>query len=258
MQLLRHFILTLTSALFLATVGVAQGTSGVDINRWNSIAGNAADALDHEGSTTAVLEALRARVSEFRAEFDKLRGVNADRIAVLRQQLAALGPEPTGEGAIPESPEVAAQRSELNAQLATLQAPVQKAEAEFQRADALIDQIDQMMRERNTERLLTVGPSPLNPVHWQTAASDLGTALRLLWAENARVRAARDASDFYETIPIAFFLALVGLLLIFRGRTWSYRIVGRLRQYGARGFGIWRFVVSLLRILLPFAGFALQ
>ncbi len=257
MRLLRHFLLTLTAAFFLATAGLAQGTSTVDFDRWNSIAGRVADALDSETSSTAVLDAMRARVIEFRTEFDQLRGANADRIAVLRQQLAALGPEPSGDGAIPESPEVAAQRSDLNDQLATLLAPVQRAEAEFQRADALIDQIDQMMRERDAERLLTVGPTPLNPAHWQPAVRDLGTALQLLWAENAQVRATRDATDAYETLPIALLLALLGLLLIFRGRSWSYKMVGHLRQTGGQAYGIWSFVVSLLRIVLPFAGIAL-
>ncbi|HAC47949.1 MAG TPA: DUF3772 domain-containing protein, partial [Sulfitobacter sp.] len=42
-----------------------------------------------------------------------------------------------------------------------------------------------------------------------------------------------------------------------RGHHWSTTIVGRLQQFGARGFGIWRFVVSLLRIILPTVGLVL-
>ncbi len=257
MRVLRQFLLSICCALFLAGAGAAQEAGTVDMDRWNRVADTVADALDNQGSTTAVLDALRRQVSDYRARFDSQRGLNADRIAVLRRQLAALGPEPSGDGAVPEAPEVAAQRADLSAQLATLLAPVQKAEAEFLRADVLIGQIDQLLRERNTERLLTVGPSPLNPANWQPAFQDIGTSLRLLWAENATTRANRQSRDLYETIPIAAGLALLGLLLIFRGRTWSNRIVGQLRKYGARGFGVWRFVVSLLRIMLPFAGFVL-
>ncbi|THF90397.1 MAG: mechanosensitive ion channel family protein, partial [Sulfitobacter sp. SK025] len=57
-----------------------------------------------------------------------------------------------------------------------------------------------------------------------------------------------------DKLPIVIVSGLFGLLLLFRGRLWAAKIVGTLRQHQARGLGIWRFIISLLRILFPLAG----
>ncbi|MFG6583863.1 DUF3772 domain-containing protein [Sulfitobacter sp. 1A12779] len=255
-QMLR-FALGLTALLvWLTGAAVAQEPVLPDFDQWETVASSAEEAVDAPDTTETMLEVQRARLVDYRAEFDAARNLNAARISVLREQLAALGTPPEGEGAEPESPEVAANREELNRQLNTLLTPVQRAEAAYLRADALIGQIDVALRERQTEQLMEVVPTPLNPVHWRSAIDDLATAAGEIAAE-APDDADTARRSLRASLPAVLALTILGLVLIFRGHHWSTAIVGRLQQFGARGFGIWRFVVSLLRIILPTVGLVL-
>ncbi|MFG6540975.1 DUF3772 domain-containing protein, partial [Sulfitobacter sp. M22298] len=255
-QMLR-FALGLTALLvWLTGAAVAQEPALPDFDQWETVASSAEEAIDAPETTETMLEVQRARLVDYRAEFDAARNLNAARISALREQLAALGTPPEGEGAEPESPEVAANREELNRQLNTLLTPVQRAEAAYLRADALIGQIDVALRERQTEQLMEVVPTPLNPVHWRTAVDDLATAAGEIAAE-APDDADTARRSLRSSLPAVLALTILGLVLIFRGHHWSTAIVGRLQQFGARGFGIWRFVVSLLRIILPTVGLVL-
>lgn len=252
-----RFALGLTALLvWLTGAAVAQEPVLPDFDQWESVASSAEEAIDAAETTETMLEVQRARLVDYRAEFDAARNLNAARINALREQLAALGTPPEGEGAEPESPEVAANREELNRQLNTLLTPVQRAEAAYLRADALIGQIDVALRERQTEQLMEVVPTPLNPVHWRTAIDDLATAAGEIAAE-APDDADTARRSLRSSLPAVLGLTILGLVLIFRGHHWSTAIVGRLQQFGARGFGIWRFVVSLLRIILPTVGLVL-
>ena len=252
-----RFALGLTALLvWLTGAAVAQEPVLPDFDQWESVASTAEEAIDAPDTTETMLEVQRARLVDYRAKFDAARNLNAARISALREQLAALGTPPEGEGAEPESPEVAANREELNRQLNTLLTPVQRAEAAYLRADALIGQIDVALRERQTEQLMEVVPTPLNPVHWRTAIDDLATAAGEIAAE-APDDADSARRNLRSSLPAVLGLTVLGLVLIFRGHHWSTTIVGRLQQFGARGFGIWRFVVSLLRIILPTVGLVL-
>ena len=252
-----RFALGLTALLvWLTGAAVAQEPVLPDFDQWETVASSAEEAIDAPDTTETMLEVQRARLVDYRAEFDAARNLNAARISALREQLAALGTPPEGEGAEPESPEVAANREELNRQLNTLLTPVQRAEAAYLRADALIGQIDVALRERQTEQLMEVVPTPLNPVHWRTAVDDLATAAGEIAAE-APDDADTARRSLRSSLPAVLALTILGLVLIFRGHHWSTAIVGRLQQFGARGFGIWRFVVSLLRIILPTVGLVL-
>ena len=252
-----RFALGLTALLvWLTGAAVAQEPVLPDFDQWETVASTAEEAIDAPDTTETMLEVQRARLVDYRAKFDAARNLNAARISALREQLAALGTPPEGEGAEPESPEVAANREELNRQLNTLLTPVQRAEAAYLRADALIGQIDVALRERQTEQLMEVVPTPLNPVHWRTAIDDLATAAGEIAAE-APDDADSARRNLRSSLPAVLGLTVLGLVLIFRGHHWSTTIVGRLQQFGARGFGIWRFVVSLLRIILPTVGLVL-
>ena len=256
MRLIARLFTALILGLWLTTGLGAQALSDADLLRWDGLAGRADTALNDPDATEEELNAFRTQITEFRADFDAARGANSARIDTLREQLAALNATSAGEG-VEESPEFIAKRKELNDDLSLALAPVQRAEAEFVRAEALVTAIDQKLRDRQTEALLEVVPSPLNPIHWNPALADLRAALLGLWNENSAARAATGNSALRSALPVTIVLTLLGLVLIFRGRQWSRRIVTRLQRFGARGFGIWRFIVSLLRIALPFAGLML-
>ncbi len=250
-----RFVILCGLVVTLATAGWAQDQKITgDLARWDMLAAQAETAVDARTAGDAELVAFRESIVKFRADFDAARTLNADRIAILREQLAALGPVPEGESAEPEAPEVAAKREELNRQLSGLLAPVQRAEAAFLLANGLVGQIDTILRERQTNRLLTISPSPMNPSFWQPAVDDLTQAARSIWRAGGEGDTARSAQGMRDDLPAVIILSLLGLVLILRGRRWAAMIVGRLHRYGARGFFIWRFVVSLLRIVLPLIG----
>lgn len=228
-----------------------------DLDRWDVLALRAENAVDTQTGSEDMLAAMRARIVEYRDEFDAARSLNSSRISTLREQLAALGPAPGGEGLESESAEVAAKRQELNTQLNQLLAPIAQAQAAFLRADGLVGQIDQILRERQTEKLLSISPSPLNPANWPTAFTDLKNATHEIWREQPDFATARKSQTLRDGLAPAIILGLLGLVLILRGRRWSTMIVGQLRHHGARGLSIWRFLVSLLRIILPLAGIVL-
>ncbi len=244
-------------ALALVSASVAQTTSNAERERYNALTLRAEEAIKNDTLEEETFEAMRARIAEYRAEFDAARNANAVRIATLREQLSALGPAPE-EGATPaEDLDITARRTELNAQLTALLAPVQTAESSFVEADALVRQIDQLLRSRQTNKLLSTSPSPLNPVHWPQAIEDVKAAISGAWMQGDQSNPPQVWEDVRGNLPIVFLSAFIGLVLIFRGRRWSTKIVGRLGQMGARGFGIWRFVISLLRIIFPFVGLTL-
>ena len=251
---LRAVLSALVLAVLLAGGLAAQEEPVQAIEQWETVATRAEEAVDEGTATDTALETLRERIVEFRAEFDAARGTNAERIAALRDQLDALGPPPEGENAEPEAPEIADTRADLNQQLDTLLAPVQIADRDYLRADGLIREIDQIIRDRQTEKLLTSSPTPLNPANWAPALRELRHAFSAMWVDRGNVDYDLRRAELRANLPIVFFSTVLGLLLLLRGRRWALMIVSSLRQHRARGLGIWRFVVSLLRIFFPLGG----
>ncbi|MFK7837506.1 MAG: DUF3772 domain-containing protein [Sulfitobacter sp.] len=257
-KLARICLILLTFLVILPPAGVAQSTppatqnTAPDYGTWASVASRAENAVNAGTDTNAVFETLRARIAGFRTTFDTARNANSERIATLRNQIDALGAAPE-EGAT-EDFDIANRRAELTTQLSQLQAPVQVAQEAFTRADGLVAEIDSIIRERQTQRLLSLGPSPLNPVNWPEAAKELGEALGEFGAERRVFSDARLMAIAQENLPLVLILTAVGSLLLARGRQWASRLGDMLRKFGGRGTGVWSFIVSLLRIGLPLAG----
>ena len=241
-------------SVWLITAAVAQTESVIDFERWDSLGANAEKLVDDQSSDEETFAALRQSIAQYREEFNAARNQNAGRIDVLRKQIAALGAPPEGEAAEPEPPSVTAQRDDLNAQLNILLAPAQRAEAAYARADGLIGEIDTILREQQTEKLLSVSPSPLNPANWTIAVKDTLRAFRGIAAETRRAVRIQTPQQRHDALPKSILLLTLGTMLILRGRRWATMIVNRLRLQGARGLSIWRFVVSLMRVLLPYLG----
>jgi small-conductance mechanosensitive channel len=255
---LTGYLAGLALALLLcAGAAVAQDVEGVDMSRWTALAEQTEQAVDDSDTENATLEALRGELAAFREQFNTARGANATRIASLREQLATLGTPSQEADAAPEAPDIVAQRNELEEQLAVLTAPVQVADSAYARADGLVGEIDRVLRSRQTEALFEIVETPLNPVDWPVAYEALSAAIDKLWSEATPEQAAARRAELRSNLPVILFTTLAGLVLILRGQQWSKMIVGRLRNSGARGLGVWQFVVSLLRIVLPLVGLGL-
>ncbi|WP_195819166.1 DUF3772 domain-containing protein [Roseobacter sp. MH60115] len=254
MRALTHSLLVLSLALLTlwGDPGSAQEPgSGPNIEAWNDVATLAEEAIERDEASNERFERLRAEIAEYRTDFTAGTKINGERIATLRTQIEALGPVPES-GSEPE--DIAARRTQLEAQLETLLAPVRVSEEAFRRADGLIREIDTIIRERQARRLLALGPSPLNPAHWPTAFEDLGGILLAIGQEVETLSDPDRRQKMAENLPLVLFLMAIALALIIRGRAWAGMGLTYLRRWGGRGSGVWRFLVSLLRIFLPLTG----
>lgn len=223
-----------------------------DYATWESVARRAEAAVDAGTDTNAVFTTLRGRIAGFRASFEAAQSTNSERIETIKAQITALGPAPA-EGET-ETPDIAARRAQLNAQLKELQAPGQAAQEAFTRAEGLIGEIDSILRGRQTERLLALGPTPLNPVLWPEALEALGQSFSDVWGERRVFSNSSLMSEARANLPIVLLLLAISAVLLTRGRRWAAWGGEQLRKLGGRGRGVWGFVISLLRIILPLAG----
>ena len=248
--------LAVALAIFWATLVLAQSSDGTapDYAAWEDLAAVAERTVDSDEAENDALEVLRQSLVNFRQQFEAARALNAPRIASLNDQLSALGPVPeNGE----EPREVAERRAELERSLLELQAPQQVAEEAFLRADGLIGEIDAIVRERQAERLLLLGPSPLNPVHWPMAVSDVKTIVGDIVEDARKISEMNASQDIQDNLPLILLMTVAALTFIVRGRRWAGIALEKLRKWGGRGLGVWRFLVSLLRIVIPLVGLLL-
>ncbi len=247
------FLALVLSFACLAGLAHAQETvDGPDYETWTTRAENGEDVLESGRASVPALEELRLEVAAWREQFLAAQSTNSERIATLQSQLDALGEVPeNGE----EPDPIANRRQELTDQLTRLRAPVLRAEEAYTRADGLVREIDNIIRERQTDALLELGPSPLNPTIWPVALSDLRASLDRSWIEIKRNAASPGLrAEARENLPLIFFLATIALTLLTHGRSWTRGAVEKARSATRRGTGIWRFVLSLGLIVLPLLG----
>ncbi|MEC3863232.1 DUF3772 domain-containing protein [Mesobacterium sp. TK19101] len=237
---------------FLLWVGAGLAQTDIDYDAWTKLATRAEDVIEAGRASDAALEQLRAEIATYRETFLSAQSTSSDRISTLQAQLDALGPVPE-DGT--EDAEIAARRTELTDQLARLRTPVQRAVEAYSRADGLIREIDTMIRSRQTDALLELGPSPLNPQRWAPALEELVGAMYSVLGEvtNAWKSDVKQA-EMRSNLPLIITLVLFAIVLVLRGRRWIGRAVEYLRGKTRRGTGVWSFIVSLGMILLPLLG----
>ncbi|MDX1781314.1 MAG: DUF3772 domain-containing protein [Thalassovita sp.] len=247
--------LTLSAAASAQQVAPEATTNTPDYAAWERTAQRAEAAVEAGKASDRALEELRAEIVVWRENFLTAQDANVHRITTLQNQLEVLGPAPQ-DGA--ESAEIAARRADLTAELARLQAPVLTAAEAHSRANGVISEIDEIIRERQTDALVALGPSPLNPLIWNTALSEtreglivLGTELRSNWDNELR------RFEFRQKLLFIAPMLLIGLALLLRGRAWVGRSQKRLLRKPLRGADVWGFVLSLGNVALPLAGLTL-
>jgi small-conductance mechanosensitive channel len=243
---------------FFAGAAQAQTTTDVvtiDYEAWEEAASGAEALIDGSVASTSMLEARRAELSEWRARFLEADARNEERIATIRSQIEALGAAPEEGETEPDT--IAARRATLAEALREAQAPSLRASEAFNRANGLIAEIDAIVVERQTEELLELAPTPLNPVNWATALGALADlAVELQTDTSARLQDADVRGAIADEAPLLILLILIGLVLILRGRPLVSRLGDRFldadRRRGRVALG---FLVSLGQLLLPVAGF---
>jgi small-conductance mechanosensitive channel len=225
--------------------------NAADYAVWESIVARAEEAISVQRASSEAFLVLRQQIADWRTRFAAGMGQNDDLIASLREQIVGLGPGPA-EG-VTEAPELATQRTALSGRLDALAAPVRGAEVANARAEALIRAIDRILRERQTGRLLELGPSPLNPAHWpQAAEAGLGT-LRVLRDE---VRTAWtnpiQRTEMRNNLPLVMLLVAIGSVLILRGRLWIEGLAQYVQTDGSSpGRFLLALFISLGQVVVP-------
>ena len=219
--------------------------------RWDNVATRAETLLNAERPTDTQLETLREDLSRQRGEALAVQGNARDRLSALEAQLNALGPAPS-DGEV-ESAEIAARRDVLMTQIAGVKTPVLEAEESYLRADRLIDEIDSMLRARQSERMLRRGPSPANPVHWAAAGSQLAALSQKIRQSYAVMIAAEGGTILRQALPLAVLLFAVGIAILTIVRTRAVQLVARLLERSTRSSSRagYSFVLNFVRIAIP-------
>ncbi|MBV7409680.1 DUF3772 domain-containing protein [Maritimibacter sp. DP1N21-5] len=234
--------------------GITLPSGAPDYEAWARIALRAEQAIEAGRASDQALGSLRDQIVEWRDRFAEARSENRVPLATLRNQIAALGPAPA-EGAS-ESETLAAEREALNARLAELERPVIAADLAYARADTIISEIDDLLRTRQAEELMSPGASPLAPGNWSAAAGAMTTSFNVWLRE---IRQNRDSPAEMKTMrnQLAFtiFFAVFGLVMIFGARRLPIMLGNRIVTRGTGpSQGVWSFLVSLGEVVIPVVG----
>lgn len=229
---------------------------GPDYDTWDAVASRAEEAVETAQASDQAFETLRQELDEWRDRFQAARSINSAQITAVEAQIAALGPKPEDGN---EAEDTARQRSALTSRLSDLRAPVQRAEVAYSRADTLIGQIDRILRDRQTDALFEIGPSPLNPVNWAPSIEALVEYvyrtvidLRTNWEKDT------SRATFQRNLPMVIGLLMLAFVLVLRGRHWVELVALRVQER-SRTAERWLagLAMSLGQILLPVLGLLL-
>ncbi|MCF6274084.1 MAG: DUF3772 domain-containing protein [Rhodobacteraceae bacterium] len=256
MSYLRQFVFILVIATSLGFPALAQNNFDSTLpSKWDATATRAEDILQVRLASTPALENLRAELILQRDEARKIEKQEALRVEALQRQLDALGPAPEEGGT--EAPELAARRVDLNELITKASVPRAVAQETSQRMNGLINEINTVIRERFSRQLIERGPSPLNPVLWGTAIKDVSDYGLGAWREvQENLSNKVSTRQLEEKLPLAAFLSVFGLWLLFWLRARISGLVSRLLQAGETP-AYWKLtLINFSRLLIPAFGAA--
>jgi len=235
----------------------AISTPAAQFEEWAKVSARAESVLDAARASNEAFEELRTELVRWRARFLAEQDVNSAKIAMVRDQIAALGPLPAEGTTEPE--EISARRSALAQQLADLQAPGLRAGESYRQADGLIREIDRIIRARAASELQELGPSPLNPANWNEAAIALSrTAEAILRETSANAERPLVRSQIRDRLPVTLFLYLLAAALLLRGRAWTNRAIAAVSvRRRLQGHSVHADLLSIGQVILPAAGIVL-
>ena len=224
---LSKFVLILWLGLWV-TLASAQTSAQAtpDYSRWAATANMAQDTLEAGTANEAFLIKLREQLALRRSDFSEVQNSNSARLAILEEQLAALGPAPENGT---ESAEISERRASLAQDIDAINAPRIRAKEAYKQADGLIREIDAALSVKQTENLLKLGPSPIDLRLWPEAALRVTEKLQSLvgsvstaWNTPVLRDKARDQ------LPLILTLLLAITVLLTQGRRWLALALRRL------------------------------
>ncbi|WP_417807803.1 DUF3772 domain-containing protein [Thioclava sp.] len=240
--------------LLLAVPALAQDTQSPGYKAFDTEATQVESAVAEGKVLDSKLSEMRAEMVKWRSTFTNAQDVNADQIATVKSQIAALGPTPA-EGAS-EDPAIAKRRDELNASLTKLQAPVLSATEAASRADSIIRSIDKLTRERQADKLLRLSPSVLNPANWPAAVTLFRWMSSWIYDETRwRFTQPVNFDSLRDNAPLIAVLVVLSIVLLLKGGRWMARLTEwLLNKTAMRGHSLISGLVSLGMVVLPVLG----
>ena len=128
------------------------------------------------------------------------------------------------------------------------------AQEAYNHADGLIQEIDMMIRNRQTDRLFALAPSPLTPVMWQATSVAILQSFAQLKLEILRAVSVEIAPvERLESLLFTGFYLLTGLVMLVRGGAWVEAAGRFLSRRDTAQTEVWRFLISVGRLVLPVA-----
>lgn len=248
----RCYCLLLCFVLSALPVTALGQTDNLPTDLWTTTAEEAVTVLSDPETSTDRLEDFRAELSGQRGQALEAQDKLKLRVDTLQGELDSLGPAPE-EGAT-EASEIATKRSQLDERIAEAKVPLLEAQSAYERADGLIAEIDGVIRGRLSAELTSLGPSPVNPLHWPDAVSELvELGERIVGGYRSTLADPSLKTQFISRMPFAAILILLGLVVQFYGKPRSIReISAKFHEAPAGGVKLaWRFTLTIVRNLLP-------
>ncbi|MBK0325926.1 mechanosensitive ion channel family protein [Rhodobacteraceae bacterium F11138] len=212
----------------------------------------------------AAIESGRASVEALdalRSDLDAIRETTSDTVEdgsvqarTIEAQIEALGPEPAENENEPDA--IATRREELQNQLAEANRPIREAQAQLNQVELLIRELDRLVRQKSTRKLLQRFPSILMPDTLTTGIQELAGVGGELADD---IRQGFGSDDFNarrtETLVGAALLAIVGLTLVFGVRWVQSRFLDYKFEHSTRRKRLfWAVLSSLISLVLPTLG----
>jgi small-conductance mechanosensitive channel len=228
------------------------GAPYADSAAWSALATRAETLVMRDTSSEFAIMRLRAELAGWRDHFAAQSNVNANRLATVNAQLAALGAPPeTAE----EPAQIAERRAALQAQRDALLAPRALAQEAFARANGLISELDTKILQQQTAQLFQRGPSPLNPVLWPAAATATWQVFRTFGTETlAGLQVQSGNGRLLANLPRAALFIGLAVLMVGYARWWLVQLRLKVSHRETFLLPIWLFMLSLMQILVSFAG----
>ncbi len=254
MRFLRAFLICIVSIWLIA----ASKTHAQDVNfdAFDRFASSVETNLSAGEMSDARFMSQRRALVDWRERLTAAQDVNSVQIEALEAQLDALGPAPA-EGE-PEAADVAQRREQLSESLRIAREPQLEALEAFARADTLIGQIDATLRSRQTDALLELQHTPLDPLNWPVAVTAVLEMLNDVRMETASSASSADQTRFLQRLAIAVLLLIAAFAAIFRGPRWIERLLVRIEgQGGVHAPVVYGFLLSFAGVLIAMAGISL-
>jgi len=238
----------------LAAFAQDVSKTGLDYTLWQTTASRAEGIIKNAVASTPAMETLRTTLTQFRSQALDQKDINLARITTLENQIAALGEAPA-DGAS-EAPKLADRRVALSNQLTEARAPGLAAQEAYQRADGLINELDRIIRARQTNLLYARDGSPLNPSYWGPALAAVtgftdGVKNEILDAMSSEVQLVQTQ----QRLPFSLALLVIGLVLLTRARRWLLAGFGLVtRGGGPTTKQAHSLLFSTTQVIVPLAG----